>query len=272
MPLAGAERLRLTDVLKAVRTNARRLTYAAARRLPLRSARQERTAPLSGTAQLTGAQRFYPDTPFESLPAVVEESLEGVALGEHRLTRLAMYGALSNALAGHDGLSKRCLAISGSSRLASVLGLKAARIVEAHYPEHTMLALGFPDAAFDFCISDQVLEHVEGNPFDAVRESFRVVRSRGFVVHTTCLLNPVHREPGDFWRFTPDALALLCRSAGGEVITVGAWGNREALNLTEAGLRMVRVPIDPAHPLHRIAVLNEPNWPIHTWVVARAPA
>jgi SAM-dependent methyltransferase len=262
--------LRLIDVLKAARRNARRLTHAAARRLPIQSTRQERSAP-PATGQNAGAQRFYPDTSFEDLPAAVEKSLEGVALGEHRLTRLAMYRALSNALAEHDGLSKRCLAISGSSRLASVLGLKAARIVEAHFPEHTMLALSFPDAAFDFCISDQVLEHVEGNPFDAVRESFRVVRPGGFVVHTTCLLNPIHREPGDFWRFTPDALALLCRSAGGDVITAGAWGNREALSLTEAGLRMLKVPVDPEHPLHRIAALNEPDWPIHSWVVAKTP-
>ena len=71
---------------------------------------------------------------------------------------------------------ERCLSISGSERLAAVLGMRAAKIVEARYPEHTMLALRFPDDSFDACVSDQVLEHVEGNPFDAVRESFRVVR------------------------------------------------------------------------------------------------
>jgi hypothetical protein len=35
---------------------------------------------------------------------------------------------------------------------------------------------------------------------------------------------------------------------------------------------MLRVPADPEHPLHRIAVTNNPDWPIHTWVVARRPA
>ena len=183
-----------------------------------------------------------------------------------------MYAALSNRLAAHDGLRTRCLSISGSNRLAHVLGLKAARIVEAAYPEHTMLALGFDDASFDVCVSDQVLEHVEGNPFDAVKESFRVVKPGGFVVHTTCVLNPIHREPGDFWRFTPDALALLCRTAGGEVIEAKSWGNREALALTQLGIRTQKVPMDPSHPLHRIATANDPNWPIHTWVIARKPA
>ena len=167
------------------------------------------------------ASRFYPDVHFEKLAEIVKASLEGVALGEHRLTRFSMYRALSNVLAAHDGLSKSCLAISGSNRLSLVLGLKAARIVEAGYPEHTMLSLGFPDGALDFCVSDQVLEHVEGDPFDAVRESFRVVRPGGFVVHTTCLLNPIHREPGDFWRFTPDALALSAAAPAARSSTPG---------------------------------------------------
>jgi SAM-dependent methyltransferase len=135
-----------------------------------------------------------------------------------------------------------------------------------------MLTLAFDDAAFDFCVSDQVLEHVEGNPFDAVAESLRVVRPGGWVVHTTCLMNPVHQAPGDFWRFTPDALALLCRSAGAIEIETGSWGNRSALALTQVGLRMVKIPLDPAHPLHRIATASERDWPIHTWVMARKPS
>jgi hypothetical protein len=182
-----------------------------------------------------------------------------------------MYAALSGRLASEDGRGKSCLAVSGSARLARVLGLASARLVEADYPAHSLLALGYDPAAFDFCVSDQVLEHVEGDPFAAVKESFRVVRPGGFVVHATCFLNPVHREPGDFWRFTPDALALLCRSAGGEVVETGSWGNRRALTLTMVGVRMHKVPANPHHPLHRIAVANDPVWPIHVWVIARKP-
>ncbi len=206
-----------------------------------------------------------------ALKAAIEASLHGVTLSRHHLTRFAMYQALAERLATHDRLRRRCLAISSSAHLARVLGLRAARIVDAGYPEHTMLALRFADASFDVCVSDQVLEHVEGNPFDAVRETFRVVKPGGFVVHTTCLLNPVHREPGDFWRFTPDALALLCRSAGGIVEEAASWGSREALLLTEIGLRTVKIPEESSHPLHQLAVKNDPDWPIHTWVVARKP-
>jgi hypothetical protein len=35
---------------------------------------------------------------------------------------------------------------------------------------------------------------------------------------------------------------------------------------------MVKVPLDDGHPLHRIAVANEPDWPIHAWVIAQKPA
>ena len=262
--------MRLAAIIGDFRRTARRLA-AAARHPSAPPARPNVRHPPAADAADIGATALYPGLPGPALREAVEASLDGVALGRHRLTRLAMYEALSGRLAAEDGLSRRCLAISGSARLAEVLGLRAARIVEAAYPEHTMLALKFDDASFDCCVSDQVLEHVEGDPFDAVRESFRVVRPGGAVVHTTCLLNPVHREPGDFWRFTPDALKLLCKSAGAVEIEAGSWGNRQALALAQVGARMFKVPLDQGHPLHRIATANEPDWPIHTWVIARKP-
>ncbi len=249
----------------------RRLAAAARRAVRPPSAAPASPRPAPAEPPPKDAEPPYPGLPGPALKAAVEASLEGVARGGTHLTRFAMYDALRNRLAAEDRMSRRCLSISGSSRLASVLGLKAAAIVEAAYPERSMLALGFADATFDFCVSDQVLEHVEGDPFAAMAESFRVMRPGGWVVHTTCLLNPIHREPGDFWRFTPDALALLCRSAGGTDIETGSWGNRQALALTTVGARMTKIPLDQGHPLHRIATANEQDWPIHTWVVARKP-
>lgn len=261
----------LTSFIRSIGRDARRLRAAVDAKLSPPREKPRQPPPRAATPS-NAPEALYPGLPGRGLKAAVEASLERVALGDHSLTRFSMYESLADRLAAHDGLSKTCLSISGSNRLARVLGLRAARIVEASYPEHSMLALGFADAAFDFCVSDQVLEHVEGNPFDAVRESFRVVVPGGFVVHASCLLNPIHREPGDFWRFTPDALALLCRSAGGTVLEAASWGNRNALALTEVGIRMHKVPADPDHPLHRIAVANDPAWPIHTWVVARKPS
>jgi len=249
-------------------TQVRRLAVAAQRALlPAPAAANGESAPKA--AGVSRGDGPFPGLPGPALKGAAEASLAGAKLGQQKLTRMAMYEALKDRLAAEDGLSRSCLAISASTRLARTLGIKTARVEEAAFPEHTMLALGFDDASFDFCVSDQVLEHVEGDPFAAMAESLRVVRPGGAVVHATCLLNPIHREPGDFWRFTPDALALLCRSAGAVAIETGSWGNRHALALTQVGLRGVKIPLDPKHPLHRIATANEVAWPIHTWVIAR---
>ncbi len=195
----------------------------------------------------------------------------GAERSDFHLTRFFMYSSLSGVLAAHDSPSKSCLAVSDSSRLAGILGLKAVEVVNVSYPEQSLLALKIADAAFDFCVSDQVFHHLEGNPFDAMRESLRVLRPGGFAVHTTAFINPVYRTPPDFWRFTPEALALMCQAAEGIVVGTGAWGNKEALALIQIGLRRIKVPLDPAHPLHQIAVLNDPEWPIVTWLVAQKP-
>jgi ubiquinone/menaquinone biosynthesis C-methylase UbiE len=63
-------------------------------------------------------------------------------------------------------------------------------------PEFDFLDLHtFGDNTFDAVASDQVLEHVEGDPFVAIAESVRVVKAGGFVVHTTCFLNSLHGAP-----------------------------------------------------------------------------
>lgn len=189
--------------------------------------------------------------------------------GDYHITRHAMYTALKNKLAAHDHAQKRCLSISGSNGLGQTLGLKASAYVAADYPDHDMSNLGFGDGEFDFCISDQVLEHVEGDPFAAVQESARVVKPGGFICHTTCFINEIHGVPKDFWRFTPDSLALLCGAADCEIITCDGWGNREAWALIDLGFRFTKIPNDPANPIHKLAIRNEPLWPIVVWVLAQ---
>ena len=140
------------------------------------------------------------------------------------------------------------------------------------YPEVSLTELPFPDGSFDAVVSDQVLEHVEGDPFRAVAESVRVLRPGGHAVHTTCLINPVHGAPSDFWRFTPQALALLGTTAGAAVVLTGGWGNRIALKVIDLGFRMAKIPEDAGNPAYQIATRNEPGFPITTWVILRKPA
>ncbi len=187
----------------------------------------------------------------------------------YHITRLYMYTHLQDFLVKQDSKFKQCLAISGSSGLAKILGLKSVQIQSAHYPECNLINLKFQDNSFDFCLSDQVLEHVQGNPYKAFEESIRVVKPGGFIIHTTCFINEVHHFPGDFWRFTPDALRLMSESFGTEVMTCGGWGNREVWSYIDMGYRGAKIPEDPHNPIYQLAMKNDPSCPIVTWVVAQ---
>lgn len=211
-------------------------------------------------------------TPVDFLKAIARRFLrlgEGGPSGAH-VTRYWMYEHLGQVMAPIPK-SGRVLSISESGRLCEACGLTGLPTDEANFPDHNMLALNFPDASYDFVVSDQVLEHVLGDPFLAVRESFRVLKPGGYVVHTTCLINPIHKYPYDLWRFTPDGLALLCQEHG-EVIEADGWGNRMVWFVVAVGLRFRPVPHNPRSPLHRIATKNDPLWPTSTWVVARKAA
>jgi len=186
---------------------------------------------------------------------------------EHAITRFRMYQRLAQVVPPAAADAK-VLAISGSKTLASVLQLDRCEVVETHYPEIDLLNLPYSDSEFDYVISDQVLEHVKGNPQQAIDESYRVLKPGGLAIHTTCFFNPIHEEPIDFWRFTPKALRYLCRNFD-KVIEWGGWGNRYAWLWIAVGLRYEGIPEVPWHPLYKLAVYNEANVPISTWVVAR---
>lgn len=193
--------------------------------------------------------------------------MKGLARGPH-ITRYYMYDHLREIGRLLPERTGRVLSISHSKNLGELLGVRPTEVVEASYPDHNILSLRFEDGSFDFVLSDQVLEHVEGNPQKAVDECYRVLRPGGIAVHTTCFINPIHMVPKDFWRFTPDALRLLHNSFS-QVIDSGGWGNFKVWSLTEIGLRWTGVPHAKWHPFHKRAMENDPLWPIVTWIVAR---
>jgi SAM-dependent methyltransferase len=179
-----------------------------------------------------------------------------------------MYRSLAHAAASFPRRDGRVLSISHSENLCGIMGLTPDAIVEANYPAHNFLALDFADDSFDFVLSDQVLEHVAGDPQRAIDESLRVLRPGGIAVHTTCFVNPLHACPNDYWRFSPEALRLLARHFS-RIIVCEGWGNFEAWRLIQDGLRFDGVPHAAWHPLHKLAMKNDPEWPIHTWVIAQ---
>ena len=194
-------------------------------------------------------------------------SMTGLTRGPH-VTRYFMYDhmrQLAESLPSREG---DVLSVSDSTRLCSVMHVNAKSMAEADYPDHNLLALGFPDAAFDFVFCDQVLEHVEGDPQKAVDEVWRVLRPGGIAVITSCFIYRLHDCPGDYWRFSPAALRLLTTKFS-RVLDNGGWGNFKATRLLRTSMRFQGLPRAKWHPLHKVAVENDPDWPILTWVVVQ---
>ncbi|UCF33833.1 MAG: class I SAM-dependent methyltransferase [Phycisphaerales bacterium] len=193
-------------------------------------------------------------------------SMVGLQRGPH-VTRYYMYARLREVLAPLK-VSGRVLSIGYSSFLCNFFDRPNCEIAEANHPEYDMLDLAFEDEAFDHVVSDQVLHYVAGDPKAAIEETRRIIRPGGIALHTTCFVNPIWGFPKDYWRFTPDALRLLAEDFS-EIIDVGGWGNAYVWPLSWAGLRMDGVPHARWHPIHRVAMKNNPSIPVVTWVVAR---
>jgi SAM-dependent methyltransferase len=191
---------------------------------------------------------------------------EGLPKGP-RLTRYFLYTHLSNFRSEWPSKAK-VLSISGSQNLCKIIGFNNGQINNVQYPEVNMLCLPFPDCEFDAVVSDQVLEHVEGSPYVAIKEAFRVVKPGGTTLHTTCFLNDIHGAPKDFWRFTPEALKILSKEYG-QLIDCGGWGNPYALICIILGMRRLKIPHQKWHPYHWLACKNNEKWPIVTWVLCR---
>jgi SAM-dependent methyltransferase len=178
-----------------------------------------------------------------------------------------MYKRIASFAAARSPQS-RVLSISHSERLAKLLGFTDDQITDVAYPEHSIFDLPFEDETFDAVVSDQVLEHLEGDPRDAIDESFRVLKPAGLALHTTCFINPMHACPNDYWRFTPQALEMLA-SRHADVIEAAGWGNPYVWLYSALGLRFMPIPRAQWHPGHWLATKNDPEWPISTWVLAR---
>jgi len=188
--------------------------------------------------------------------------------GAH-VTRYTMYERLKAVLPPAHKRGGDVLSISHSGNLVDLLGLGPSKITEANYPEYSATDLrAFPSEGFDYVLSDQVLEHVEGSPQAVFDETRRLLRPGGIAVHTTCLINPVHGVPSDYWRFTVDGLRYLARDFS-EIVAAEGFGNRAIWVAEMFGLRFTPVPHATWHPLHKVATMNNPEWPVSTWIVAR---
>ncbi len=138
------------------------------------------------------------------------------------------------------------------------------------YPEVNICALPYPDNSFDYVISDQVFEHVEGDIQKAIDECKRVLKPGGLCIIGTVFINPIHYGPKDLWRFSPDALRYLCRDFS-EIKECGSWGNRwtHILFFLYENARDWKIPNRRWSLRHFLATLNDPKYPLMTWIITK---
>lgn len=211
----------------------------------------------------------------------------GVTVSKHHMNRYFMYRSITAALAEADktGLENKILSISWSEELvrcfasaelvnraaaADERGLRDPDITIARYkreddPESVDIRnLPYPDNTFDWVAADQVLEHVDGRWEVAFEECRRVLKPGGIAILTTCLLQEMHEVPHDYIRITVYGLRLFAKNYS-EVIEAKGWGNKLAFMM----FRYIKVPEAPWHPINKVAMWNDPEAPMLTWIIAR---
>jgi len=192
------------------------------------------------------------------------------------LARHTMYTRIFNALA--LPLDGEILGISGLKYFEGSKNFtpkqkviaNTARITRADYPEVNILSLPYADNTFDVVIADQVIEHIEGNPEQAMHEIHRVLKPEGTAIVTSVLLYPIHWGPKDLWRFTPDGLRHLCRMFS-DIRTADSWGTKwiVALALIYPRIGDWRVTKKPWNIASHLANRNDKKYPWATWIIAR---
>jgi len=187
------------------------------------------------------------------------------------LTRHKCYTDLENMLSEHDGEGKKCLSISGSTNLCSILGLSKCTINDIEYPHINMAATPFEDNSLDFIVADFVIEHVKNDPASLFKEQFRILKPGGHLVVTSNFVYIYHPCPKDYWRFSTDTYDVLCEYSGLETVKRGYWGSIGAMNAIHDGHSDWVVDGSPNNYLNNLAEHQDDRYQIVTWLCAKKP-
>lgn len=79
--------------------------------------------------------------------------------------------------------------------------------------EHTP----FNNAEFDGILNIAVLEHCK-KPWKAVQEMGRILKQKGKIICCVPFMQPIHKIPNDYFRFTPDGIVSLFKDNGFTII------------------------------------------------------
>lgn len=129
------------------------------------------------------------------------------------LSRHKMYCSLRESLSNVSG-NALFVGETGNSGIIDILN-KNCDITVTDFPQVDIMNMcQVDDNQYDIVVADQVLEHIT-TPQQAIDEMKRVTKPGGYVVVTSCLMNPIHyssnQAQDDYWRFTPSGLKHLCR-------------------------------------------------------------
>lgn len=81
------------------------------------------------------------------------------------------------------------------------------------YIAGTINAIPLVSESIDVIFCSQVLCQVQ-NPQNALREIARILRPGGYAIISVPHISPIHSEPYDLYRFTPDGLGKIAGAAG----------------------------------------------------------
>ncbi|MFA5841405.1 MAG: class I SAM-dependent methyltransferase [Candidatus Paceibacterota bacterium] len=109
----------------------------------------------------------------------------------------------------------------------------------------------FEDGSFDTVICTEVLEHVE-DPFALMKEISRILKKGGHAIISSVWIAAYHKEPKDYWRFSPDTYQMLCDKYGLELVELHRQGGifttilyliRRNIDLNTVFLKKVRLAL-----------------------------
>jgi SAM-dependent methyltransferase len=107
----------------------------------------------------------------------------------------------------------------------NILGNRV-KLYNLDYPAVDLQETGFLDDIFDITVADQVFEHVE-KPWVAAEELHRITAPGGIAIVCTPYIHPIHPNPIDCWRISPDGYKVLFPNDKWETIRFHGWGNKE---------------------------------------------
>lgn len=191
----------------------------------------------------------------------------------HTFSRYSMYTGITEACK-NIAFEGPALSISHSRHLLPIMGCEISDVADADYPAVNILQLPYSDNQFGLVVSDQVFEHIQGLPSVALKETLRVLRPGGWILHTTCFRTPYH-GPGDYWRYTPEGLGELAQICGADKVIAKGAGSLFDPVFNILGWSRLEVPSATWHPWHQMATTYRDSYASLVWVLARknvAPA